>query len=190
MELEELKQKWNMLDQRLSKSEVYNRRMLQEMLRGKNQTHYERLRKTTVFNLFASLAITAVLVPLLHMQGVYHNTSFYLIETVCTLGVLMVGYQLILLSRFDVMNSLQDQLRHLVNYRRYYVYTIVISIPLVIIAICLTLYLENTASPAGIFLVILFLIPGALCSWLAWKKHQRTMQEIESNLAELKEFES
>ena len=45
MELEELKQKWNKLDERLSKSEVYNERMLKEPLRGQNQTHYERLRR-------------------------------------------------------------------------------------------------------------------------------------------------
>ena len=29
---------------------------------------------------------------------------------------------------------------------------------------------------------------GLLCGWVGWKKHQQTMQEIESNLRELKEY--
>ena len=53
MELEELKQKWNKFDEQLSKSEVYNRRMLQELLKGKNQTHYDRLRKQAIFTRFS-----------------------------------------------------------------------------------------------------------------------------------------
>lgn len=44
MELEDLKQKWNMLDERLSKSEVYNKRALEEVIKGKNKTTYEKLR--------------------------------------------------------------------------------------------------------------------------------------------------
>ena len=50
MELEELRQKWEKIDERLAKSEVYNRRMLQELLKGKNQTHYEQVRKQAVFS--------------------------------------------------------------------------------------------------------------------------------------------
>ena len=45
MELEDLKQKWNMLDERLSKSEVYNKRALEEVIKGKNKTTYEKLQK-------------------------------------------------------------------------------------------------------------------------------------------------
>ncbi len=190
MELEDLKQKWNKLDERLSQSEVYNRRMLQELLKGKNQTRYDQLRKQAVFNLFATLFIPLVVIPLLHMKGIFHDTSFYLLEAVCVLGLLMVCCRLILLSRFNVMSRVQDQLRALVNYKRGYVYETVIGLPLAFLGICLTLFFENTTSPMGIFFVALGFTCGLLCGWIGWKKHQQTMQEIESNLAELKEFES
>ena len=190
MELEDLKQKWNKLDERLSQSEVYNRRMLQELLKGKNQTRYDQLRKQAVFNLFATLFIPLVVIPLLHMKGIFHDTSFYLLEAVCVLGLLMVCCRLILLSRFNVMSRVQDQLRALVNYKRGYVYETVIGLPLAFLGICLTLFFENTTSPMGIFFVAIGFTCGLLCGWIGWKKHQQTMQEIESNLAELKEFES
>lgn len=190
MELEELKQKWNKLDEQLSKSEVYNRRMLQEILKGKNQTHYERMRKEAIFNLFVTLFIPAVVIPLLHNKGIFHDTSFYLLEAVCVLGLLMVSYRLMFLSRFNVMSGLQNQLRALVNYKRGYVYESVIGIPLAALGISLTLFFENTTSPTGLFFVVLGVIVGILCGWIGWKKHQQTMQEIESNLRELKEFEA
>jgi len=94
MELEELKQKWNKFDEQLSKSEVYNRRMLQELLKGKNQTHYERMRKQALFNLFTTLFVPVVVIPLLHNKGIFHDTSFYLLEAVCLLGLLMVPWHL------------------------------------------------------------------------------------------------
>ena len=190
MELEELKQKWNKLDERLSQSEVYNRRMLQELLKGKNQTHYEKLRKQAIFNLLTTLFIPAVIIPLLHDKGIFHDNSFYMLEAVCMLGLLMVSIRLILLSRFNVMSGLKDQLRALVNYKRDYVYETVIGLPLAFLGICMTLYFEKATSPMGLFFVGLGFTAGVLCGWLGWKKHKQTMQEIESNLKELKEFES
>ena len=47
MELQDLKQKWNMLDERLSKSEVYNKRALEEIIKGKNKTTISKESSTT-----------------------------------------------------------------------------------------------------------------------------------------------
>ena len=189
MELEELRQKWEKIDERLAKSEVYNRRMLQELLKGKNQTHYEQVRKQAVFNLFATLFILAVVVPLLYNKGIFRDISFYLLEAVCVLGTLMVGCRLLILSHFNVMSGVQEQLRHLVNYKRCYVYETLIGIPLALLGICLTLYFENATSSASLFFIALGIVAGALCGWTGWKKHKQTMLEIESNLKELKVIE-
>lgn len=189
MELQELKLKWNALDERLSKSEVYNRRMLQEMLQGKNQTHYDKLHRQALFNFLYTLFIAAAIIPLLHIKGVFHDTSFYILEAVCALGTLMIGCRLLLLLRLNVMRGLQDQLRALINYKRSYVYEAIIGIPLAVFGICMTLYVENAASPIGLFFCAIGVIAGGICGWQGWKKHQYTMQDIERNLAELKDFE-
>lgn len=189
MDLQDLKQKWNVLDERLSTSEVYNKRMLREMLQGKNQTHYDKLQRQGKFNFLYTLFAAAVIVPILHMQGIFHETSFYILEAVCLLGALMVGCRLLLLSRLNVMDGLQSQLRALVNYKRGYVYETVIGIPLAVFGICLTLCVENATSPTGLFFVALGVMAGGVCAWQGWQKHKQTMQEIEKSLAELKEFE-
>lgn len=189
MDLQELKQKWNMLDERLTASEVYNKRMLSEILKGKNKTTYDQLRKEATFNLLATFFIATVIIPVLHLKGIFHNTSFYLLEAVCILGIIMVTYRLILLSRFNVMKAPQEQLHNLVNYKRYYIYEMVIGLPLAIIGICFTLFVENTASPIGLLFIALGIAAGAICGWIGWKKHHSTMIEIESNLAELNGYE-
>ena len=103
MELEDLKQKWNMLDERLSKSEVYNKRALEEVIKGKNKTTYEKLQKQGMFNFFVTLSIASVILPLLYSMGIFRDTSFYILEIVCLLGVVMVACRLTVLYHFNVI---------------------------------------------------------------------------------------
>ena len=142
MELEELKQKWNRIDKSLSKSEVFNRRVLEETIRGKNQTTYEGLRKQAIYSLVVTLGITAGLIPLLHIKGIFHDASFYVLEALCVLGILMVVCRLMLLSRFNVMKAPVEQLHALANYKREYVLENVIGFPLAILGICTRLFLH------------------------------------------------
>ena len=115
MELEDLKQKWNMLDERLSKSEVYNKRALEEVIKSKNKTTYEKLQKQGMFNFFVTLSIASVILPLLYSMGIFRDTSFYILEMVCLLGVVMVACRLTVLYRFNVMKTPTEQLCNLIS---------------------------------------------------------------------------
>lgn len=189
MELEELKQKWNSLDDKLSKSEVYNRRVLIETIRSKNQTIYEHFHKEALRNLFAVLIIAAGIIPLLHVKGIFHDASFYVLEAVCILGVFMVICRLVLLSHFNVMKTPVEQLRAISNYKRGYILENIIGSPLAVFGICTTVFLEHTASAFGYIFIVLGAVTGAVCAWTGWKKHQGAMQEIERNISELREME-
>ena len=164
MELQELKQKWTMLNDRLSKSELYNKRVLMETIQGHNKTAYEQLSKQGIFNFLTTLFVPAFVVPLLHEKGIFHDTSFYLLEAICVLGVLMVVCRL---------------------FKRCYVYESIIGTPLAAFGICFTLYLEHMTSPLGIFFVALGFFTGLFCGWIGYRRHKSTMQEIERNLKEL-----
>ena len=102
MDLQELKQKWNILDERLSTSDVYNQPMLTEIIRRKNKTSYKEIRNGGLINLFTALFFAAVLVPIMHVKGICHDTSFYILEGVCLLCVLMAVCRLWIISRFNV----------------------------------------------------------------------------------------
>ena len=118
MELQDLKQKWNMLDERLSKSEVYNKRTLEEIIKGNNKTTYEKLQKQGMFNFFVTLFIAAAIYPLLYSKGIFHDISFYILEAVCLLGIVMVTCRLAVLSRLNVMKTPAEQLWNITHYYR------------------------------------------------------------------------
>ena len=178
-----------MLDERLSKSEIYNKRALEEVIKGKNKTTYEKLQKQGMFNFFVTLSIASVILPLLYSMGIFRDTSFYILEIVCLLGVVMVACRLTVLYRFNVMKTPTEQLCNLINYKRCYFFESVIGVPVCVFGICATLYFEHTTSPLGLLFVSLGVLAGATCAYLGWKKHKNTMSEIEQNLAELKNFE-
>ena len=188
MDLQELKQKWNILDERLSTSEVYNQTMLTEIIRRKNKTSYKEIRKGGLINLFTAIFFAMVLVPIMHVKGIGHDTSFYILEGVCLLCVLMVVCRLRIISRFNVLKSPQHQLHNLINYKRCYVYETVLSIPLASSCIILSICLENAATPTGYFFIALGIVMGISCGWMGWIKHKTTMQRIEKNLEELNDF--
>ena len=188
MELQELKQKWNALDKRLSTSEVYNRRMLQEMLKDKTRTIFQRLNRQGLFNGIVIFFMMAVVIPLLHEQEIYREVTAYILEGACGIGLLMLSYRLYILSQFDVMGSPESQMQNLISYKRCYVREAIIGAPLVIIAICAALCMENTSSPLGIISVAIGICAGAFCAWLGHRGHSRTMREIEQNLMDLQDF--
>ena len=179
-----------MLNDRLSKSEVYNKQVLMETIKGHNKSTYEQLSKQGIFNFLATLFVAAFVVPLLHEKGIFQDPSFYILEAVCVLGVLMVVCRLFLTSKLNVVEAPGKQLKALVNYKRCFVYESVIGTPLAAFGICITLYLEHVASPLGIFFVALGFFSGLFCGWIGWRRHKSTMQEVEKNLQELKELES
>ena len=188
MELQDLKQKWNMLDERLSKSEAYNKRALEEVIKGKNKTTYEKLQKQGMFNFFVTLSIASVILPLLYSKGIFRDTSFYILETVCLLGVVMVACRLTVLYRFNVMKTPTEQLRNLINYKRCYFFESVVGVPLGVLGIFATDYFEHTPSLFGLFFDLLGVIAGASCAYFGYLKHKTTMLEISQNLTELKNF--
>ena len=188
MELQDLKQKWNMLDERLSKSEVYNKRALEEVIKGKNKTTYEKLQKQGMFNFFVTLSIASVILPLLYSMGIFRDTSFYILEIVCLLGVVMVACRLTVLYRFNVMKTPTEQLYNLINYKRCYFFESVVCVPLGVLGICATLYFEHTTSPFGLFFDLIGVIAGVSWAYFGYLKHNTTMLEISQNLKELKNF--
>jgi len=193
MELEELKQKWNRIDEEMSKSEVYNRRVLIETIKSKTKTNYEQLYHGALFNLIITLFFAGVVIPLAYGEGMFRDTTLYFLEGLCVLGLLMVTCRLVVLSHFNVMESPVEQLRQLTNYKRCYVYEfifmIVIGIPLFVFSVMLALYYSGPGTALGVFFTCLGILAGIIGAWLGWKKHKVMMQEIEHHLAELREFE-
>lgn len=189
MELEELKQKWEVFDMRLTQSEIYNKQILKETLKGKNKSYYSKLNNASIFHFFSVLFLVVIFIAIYFYKNVYHDVSFYLLMSVLALTLIMIVRRLTILSRFNVTKSPASQLRNLIHFKQWYVCEMVIGVPIAFVAVLLTLYIENATSPIGIAFAVLGIIAGCTGGWIGWKQHNTTMQEIEENLKSLKEFE-
>lgn len=190
MELEELKQKWETLDRELTHREIYDKKILTELIRTRTDTLCDKLRKGAIYSLVVTLGIALVLVPLLRMKGIYgHEATFWMLEAVCVLGLAMAAVRLVILSRFDPLSDPGLQLGNLVRYKRWRVYEMAIGAPLAIFAIVAALALDGVGSPLGVAGLVLGVVLGLASGWIGWKRHRITVQETERNLTELKEFE-
>lgn len=190
MDLQDLKQTWKAFGEQLSQSEIYNRRMLREMIEQKTRSTFEKLQRGAVFNLIVAVVFAAIILPLVHAKGGYQSQlSFWLTEALCGLCILMGGNRMRLLARFNVVAPPACLLKNVGDYKRWYIYEIVVGMPLVIIAVCLVLYIETGFSPVALFFAGLGFLTGLAFGYYGWLKHKGTMSEIERNMAELKELD-
>ena len=88
----------------------------------------------------------------MHVKGICHDTSFYILEGVCLLCVLMAVCRLWIISRFNVLKSPQHQLHNLINYKRCYAYETVLGIPLAGSGIFLSIFFGECRLANWLFL--------------------------------------
>ncbi len=191
MELDELKQKWNKLDGRLSKSEIYSERALRETIKSKSETTYDYFRKREMKLAVAAICITIVFSNLwLHER--IHDTTFYVCTFMIVAGLFFYIYRYIVASRFSVNEPTSKQLQNVVWFHKCVVIEYWAGIPIAIIAFGTLFFCEwHCQMNATRWFAALSLIPiGTVACILMWKKHKKAINEIKKNLAELKEFES
>lgn len=188
MDLQELQKQWNMLDERLAQAEVYDKRMIKQMIADKTKSIFDSLYRNSCWNLATIFLIAVALLPWLWTQGIWrHDASFYILEGVCLLGLLMVLLRQGILARFDVTASVPKQLKNVADYKRFYVYEIIVGMPLAIFGIVASLYIEGAFNKA--YFIFPGFFAGMVTGYFGWMKHKKTMREIDQNLAELKDFE-
>lgn len=191
MELDELKQKWNKLDGRLSKSEVYSERALRETIKTKSETTYDYFRKREIMYAVAAICI-AIVTTNLWLHERIHQATFYVFTSILVAGLFFYIYRYIVASRFSVNEPTSKQLQNVVWFHKCVVIECWVAIPIAIIAFGTLFFCEwHCQMNATRWFAALSLIPiGTVACILMWRKHKKTIDEIKKNLAELKEFES
>ncbi|MGL6178997.1 MAG: hypothetical protein ACRC13_07230 [Tannerellaceae bacterium] len=145
MELEELKQNWKKIDQRLTESEAINQRLVYELLTSRKQSsftkiwNYELLMLLIVFGVMFLLAI-----KMPHLQASYmwaqplipHLSSFlFIIGIQFVLSLAWIIYKLFFLSKLkDSMLSIYEQTKRINLYRKFLIIEAVTSIVVLFVA--------------------------------------------------------
>lgn len=202
MELDELKNSWNVLNKRLDDSEVVNLRVIKEMIQQKTKTAFDHLFNQNLHSFIVTFFIVAIMFPLIYMNTPISTTSFVIVEIAMVIGMVLQIWKLMLLSKFDLGEKKCNELSRLVlSYKQFRHNETIWSIALVALTfvafyiseLCFNEAVTYVVGPKILLTVGMTLLTFAFAYVLGlWqrRRHAQQMQEIESGLQELREFES
>ena len=200
MELDELKNSWNLLDKRLSENEVVSQRLVKELIAQKTRTAYDRLYRFHIISFLLEIFMIALVFPFISMHTPISTASFVIVEIGLVLGLIPRIGKITFLSRFDLECKSVSELRGLIlrykqiHHRSNLWIILVVSVTMVAFYIS-ELGFNNAAGyviDTRIFLVIgstliTFAIAYIVGLWQR-RSHAAQMKEIEKGLQELEEF--
>ena len=198
MELEELKNVWASVDERLKENEMLKKRMIREMLSNKSNKSLNRMVNIEMFNIIVLL----LLIPFcawayngLHFRNMFSLTVILIFAIVISIfGIVLSCYTLKkYLLKIDFSKNIKDNI-NLVNkynifYRKGKMVNYFIIIPVVSL-LCIWGYYElKVPFHLWILLFASLTVAVAITYWIYKKIYDANIQSIEKSLEELKELE-
>ena len=193
MNLDEMKNSWNVLNERLEQNEILNKRIIEEMVASKTKSAYDCIYNQELRGLYIILLIALIVLPVNRFLGINMKlSSFILLETVMFLALLFQLAILYSLSKFKLNYMKVNELtRTVLKYRKFYSYNKKYGTILGLGSVIVFMILESRLTNPYAFLPVLaVMIVGCIYSYTKMKQHEQKIKEVEQGLAELKEFES
>lgn len=193
MNLDEMKNSWNVLNERLEQNEILNKRIIEEMVASKTKSAYDSIYNQELRGLYIILLCGLIVLPVNRFLGINMKlSSFILLETVMFLALLFQLVILYSLSKFKLNYMKVNELtRTVLKYRRFYSYNKKYGTILGLGSVIVFMISESKITNPYAFLPVLaVMIIGCIYSYTKLKLHEQKIKEVEQGLAELKEFES
>ena len=193
MNLDEMKNSWNVLNERLEQNEILNKRIIEEMVASKTKSAYDSIYNQELRGLYIILLCGLIVLPVNRFLGINMKlSSFILLETVMFLALLFQLVILYSLSKFKLNYMKVNELtRTVLKYRRFYSYNKKYGTILGLGSVIIFMISESKITNPYAFLPVLaVMIIGCIYSYTKLKLHEQKIKEVEQGLAELKEFES
>ena len=193
MNLDEMKNSWNVLNERLEQNEILNKRIIEEMVASKTKSAYDCIYNQELRGLYILLLVALIVLPANRFLGInMKQSSFILLEAVMFLALLFQSVILYSLSKFKLNYMKVNELtRTVLKYRKFYSsntkYGTILGLGSVIIFMISESKITN---PYAFLPVLAVMIIGCIYSYTKLKLHEQKIKEVEQGLAELKEFES
>ncbi len=196
MELDELKNTWLSLDERLRKQEILKESIVREMMHSKADKSLNRLSNFEWWG----LVITIIVLPLPLLMFKEHFSIVQKILTIIFSIALLYAFisqiwKIYELTKVDLSKPISNNIKILNKFNIYIKkerMTGYIAFPLVLIFFAETIRVSPNASisPERIVLLIIFLgIAIAFSIWQYMKFYKRNINSILKSLDELKELE-
>ena len=197
MELQELKNRWISVDERLKKQEVLNTRMVEEMLKNKSKGALSRLINYEAFTAIVLLAVIPLCiwgVSVRFADAFFPKILMTTMIAICVIGLILTCYALrTYLAKIDfsgnIKNNMQYVNKYSVFYRKMKIANYFIIIPVMSLFGILSYYEFNVTFHLWALLVVGLLVAIGGSVWTYKAIYEKNIQTIKESLAKLSELE-
>lgn len=194
MELDELKNTWTSLDERLKKQEVLKENIMRELLHTKSDKALNRLIGLEVFGDIVILLIIPVIIYAinLHIDWVEYRIFMYAMLVVSVLTVCWQTYKIYGLMKVDFSKTVSTNIEHANKYNiriKREKIVMLFFVP-VLLLFCVYLYAQlNVSGTLWGFMTCSFIALILFSVWSYKKLYDKNIKSILKSLDELKELE-
>ena len=201
MELEELKNIWASVDERLKGNGMLNKRLVQEMLSNKSNKSLNKLVNIEMFNIIVLLLVIPFWIWLFNFHPLKIFETILSIKilsvfslAVCIFGIIYGGYTLKkYLLKIDFSKSIKDNMHYVNKFAIYYrkgkMINYFVIIPAFSLLGILVYYELKAPFYLWVFLFVVLISSVVITYWIYKKIYDVNIQSIKKSLEELKELE-
>ena len=196
MELDEIKNAWTAMDERLKKNEGLNERMIKEMLMQKSKKSLNRLIVVEIYSTIFMLFVFPFLLFVFNNK-IVHTTlidiNFYIAFAMIIIGIGPQMYKTILLININLSKSICDSIKSIQKYnlitKRKILYAAIIG-PIFFASLILGILSYKNVEVWNLSFIIVVVIVSVFSSYWQYKKvYKANIQSILESLEELKDLE-
>jgi len=196
MELDDLKEVWASVNERLKENEMLNKRMVQEMLSNKSNRSLNKLVNTEVFNIVVLLSVMPLCIWLLSCRFqnfLFPKIMFLVVIVISIFGIIWGGYTLIkYLLKIDFSKSVKDNMFYVNKFAIYYrkgkMVNYLVIIPVISLLGILSYYELKATFYMWVSLSVGLIIGIGITYWMYRRIYDANIQSILKSLDEIREL--
>lgn len=191
MELEDLKMKWNEMDNRLAKLETVNKQILKELLKQKVSDNFRQIHQRSSIALGAGALVMVVMIPFILALEPFSVASKYTIVGFMLIGFAFFLYRLSLLSHLRITEPTSVLLKYTLLERRAFLIDKYVGLPTILLLYVLVLCFESSwiierGKMLEAVLMIVAISIVVVCAQVQNnRRYSKMLKDIEEQLKEL-----
>lgn len=199
MELNELKTKWNELDTRLTQVETVNNQAVKEITRLRTNSVFTQHRNRLWFEFVIGTVVTAFMLIIFRreseMTRILNPLSIKLLIGWLVLSCIFALYRCMRFGGFDVTKPTTELMKLSNEYKREYSIRRILGYPLYGALLLVFLFFERgwiiergRVVPVIIWAIVIMGV-FVWCMYMELRRQKEAIEEVDSNLKELREME-
>lgn len=187
MELEDLKNCWKDMSERLDQKEILEKRLLKETITNRARSVVDKAQAQSYRTMVVTMLIAFGLLPFLCYKGIMTLTSVVVLDAFLLLAQGFTLYIRSYVTTIDLSKPVKDMSTRILRYKKLNKTNNFVQ-PVIALAIVISYYLINNASFAVYLLFLASLLIMAYPVYLQWKKHNADIEQLEGDIKALEEL--